>query len=98
MPRRSEFLTDIVPNSFFGPFVEGNILQVIFLAVVFGIAIKLVGKTGEPIVTAVGRLTAVVFKVLSSPGPGWPAAAAPWSPPSSRPPTSTWRWSACPPI
>ncbi|MFI5681306.1 cation:dicarboxylate symporter family transporter [Streptomyces cellulosae] len=60
-----EFLTNIVPNSFFGPFVEGNILQVIFLAVVFGIAIKMVGKTGEPIIAAVGRLTEVVFKVLS---------------------------------
>ncbi|MEU1258496.1 C4-dicarboxylate transporter DctA [Streptomyces sp. JL3001] len=60
-----EFLTNIVPDSFFGPFVEGNILQVIFLAVVFGIAIKLVGKTGEPITAAVGRLTEVVFKVLS---------------------------------
>ncbi|MEU6357591.1 C4-dicarboxylate transporter DctA [Streptomyces sp. NPDC047072] len=60
-----EFLTNIVPNSFFGPFVEGNILQVIFLAVVFGIAVKMVGKTGEPIIAAVGRLTEVVFKVLS---------------------------------
>ncbi|CAM5369443.1 C4-dicarboxylate transport protein [Streptomyces purpurascens] len=60
-----EFLTNIVPDSFFGPFVEGDILQVIFLAVVFGIALKMVGKTGEPIIAAVGRLTEVVFKVLS---------------------------------
>lgn len=60
-----EFLTNIVPDSFFGPFVEGDILQVIFLAVIFGIALKMVGKVGEPIIASVGRLTEVVFKVLS---------------------------------
>ncbi|MFD6279895.1 C4-dicarboxylate transporter DctA [Streptomyces sp. NPDC060209] len=60
-----EFLTDLVPHSFFGAFVEGDILQVIFLAVIFGIAIKAVGKAGEPLVAGVNRLTEVVFKVLS---------------------------------
>jgi aerobic C4-dicarboxylate transport protein len=60
-----EFLTHIVPNSFFGPFVEGDILQVIFLAVIFGVALKAVGKAGEPVIAGVHRLTEVVFKVLS---------------------------------
>ncbi|WP_324609077.1 cation:dicarboxylate symporter family transporter [Streptomyces sp. NRRL WC-3744] len=60
-----EFLTSIVPDSFFGAFVQGNILQVIFLAVIFGIALKMVGKAGEPIIASVNRLTQVVFKVLS---------------------------------
>ncbi|WSQ07356.1 C4-dicarboxylate transporter DctA [Streptomyces sp. NBC_01231] len=60
-----EFLTHIVPDSVFGPFVEGDILQVIFLAVIFGIALKSVGAVGEPIIAGVNRLTAVVFKVLS---------------------------------
>ncbi|MET8473594.1 C4-dicarboxylate transporter DctA [Streptomyces sp. NPDC006422] len=60
-----EFLTHLVPDSFFGAFVEGDILQVIFLAVIFGIALKTVGPVGEPIVASVNRLTEVVFKVLS---------------------------------
>ncbi|MGW0707572.1 C4-dicarboxylate transporter DctA [Streptomyces sp. NPDC002643] len=60
-----EFLTHIVPNSVFGPFVEGDILQVIFLAVVFGIALKAVGRAGEPIIAGVNRMTEVVFKVLA---------------------------------
>ncbi|MFE1884387.1 cation:dicarboxylate symporter family transporter [Streptomyces diastatochromogenes] len=60
-----EFLTGMVPNSFFGPFVEGDILQVIFLAVLFGIALKAVGRTGELVIAGVHRLTDVVFKVLS---------------------------------
>ncbi|CAL9335564.1 C4-dicarboxylate transport protein [Streptomyces sp. enrichment culture] len=60
-----EFLTNLVPDSFFGAFVEGDILQVIFLAVLFGIALKMVGKAGEPIIASVNRLTEVVFKVLA---------------------------------
>ncbi|MEU4657704.1 C4-dicarboxylate transporter DctA [Streptomyces sp. NPDC023723] len=60
-----EFLTNLVPDSFFGAFVEGDILQVIFLAVIFGIALKMVGKAGEPLIASVNRLTEVVFTVLS---------------------------------
>ncbi|MEV4645155.1 C4-dicarboxylate transporter DctA [Saccharopolyspora sp. NPDC049357] len=60
-----EFLTHIVPDSFFGAFVEGDILQIIFLAVLFGIAIKAVGPIGEPVIAGVKRLTDIVFKVLS---------------------------------
>ncbi|MFD7062342.1 C4-dicarboxylate transporter DctA [Streptomyces sp. NPDC059906] len=60
-----EFLTHIVPDSVFGAFVEGDILQVIFLAVIFGIALRAVGQVGEPIIAGVNRLTEVVFKVLS---------------------------------
>jgi aerobic C4-dicarboxylate transport protein len=60
-----EFLADLVPESFFGAFVEGDILQVIFLAVIFGIAIKAIGPMGEPLVVGVKRLTEVVFTVLS---------------------------------
>ena len=60
-----EFLTHLVPESFFGAFVEGDILQIIFLAVIFGIAIKAVGRIGEPVVVGVKRLTEIVFKVLS---------------------------------
>lgn len=74
-----EFLTNIVPDSFFGPFVEGKILQVIFLAVVFGIAIKLVGRTGEPITAAVGRLTEVVLTVGCRDSASTESGLTPWS-------------------
>ncbi|MFB6676203.1 C4-dicarboxylate transporter DctA [Streptomyces sp. NPDC056390] len=58
------FLTDIVPSSAVGAFAEGNILQVIFFAVLFGIALKAVGSLGVPIVDGINRLSAVVFKIL----------------------------------
>jgi aerobic C4-dicarboxylate transport protein len=60
-----DFLLRIVPESVFGPFVEGEILQIIFLAVIFGIALNAVGSVGAPVLSGVQRLTAVVFKVLA---------------------------------
>lgn len=60
-----EFITHLIPDSVVGPFVEGDILQVIFLAVIFGVAINAVGQIAAPISDAVERLTAVIFKVLS---------------------------------
>ncbi|MFF3006188.1 C4-dicarboxylate transporter DctA [Kitasatospora sp. NPDC057940] len=59
-----DFLTGLVPSSVVGAFADGNILQVIFFAVLFGVALKSVGAVGAPIVEGVNRLSAVVFKVL----------------------------------
>ena len=38
------------------PFVEGNILQIIFMAVLFGIALNAAGKYGAPVLDGVQRL------------------------------------------
>ncbi|MFE0103562.1 C4-dicarboxylate transporter DctA [Streptomyces sp. NPDC059009] len=58
------FLTDLVPTSVVGAFAEGDILQVIFFSVLFGVALKAVGPVGEPVVDGIHRLSAVVFKIL----------------------------------
>jgi aerobic C4-dicarboxylate transport protein len=60
-----DFLLRIIPESVFGPFVEGQILQIIFLAVIFGVALNAVGPVGAPVLSGVQRLTAIVFKVLA---------------------------------
>jgi len=60
-----QFLTHIVPTSMVEPFVEGDILQIIFLAVIFGVALNAVGRIGAPILDLVQRLTKVIFKILS---------------------------------
>ena len=44
-----EFITHLVPDSVVGPFVEGDILQIIFLAVIFGVALNAVGHIGGPV-------------------------------------------------
>jgi aerobic C4-dicarboxylate transport protein len=59
-----QFLTKIIPESMVAPFVEGNILQIIFIAVVFGIALNAMGKAGAPVLDGIQRLTGVMFKIL----------------------------------
>jgi len=58
------FLSDIVPASLLSPFTSGNVLQVVFVSIVFGVALKAVGPIGEPLVDGLKRLSAVIFKVL----------------------------------
>ncbi|SET33922.1 C4-dicarboxylate transporter DctA [Geodermatophilus poikilotrophus] len=60
-----DFLLRVLPESAVAPFVEGEILQIIFMAVVFGVALNAVGAVGAPVLSGVQRLTAVVFKVLA---------------------------------
>ena len=59
-----QFLTHIIPTSIVAPFVEGDILQIIFIAVIFGIALNAMGKVGAPVLDGVQRLTGVMFKIL----------------------------------
>jgi aerobic C4-dicarboxylate transport protein len=58
------FLTHIVPDSFTAPFVTTDILQIIFMAVLFAIALNLTGPVGRPVLDGIERLTAVFFKML----------------------------------
>jgi aerobic C4-dicarboxylate transport protein len=58
------FLTDLVPTSLVGAFAEGNVLQVLFFAVLFGVAVKALGPVGAPIAAGVNTLSAAIFKVL----------------------------------
>ncbi|MFF2346709.1 C4-dicarboxylate transporter DctA [Pseudarthrobacter sp. NPDC058119] len=59
-----QFITNIIPTSVVQPFVAGDILQIIFIAVVFGIALNAMGKVGTPVLDGVQRLTSVMFKIL----------------------------------
>ncbi|GLY08516.1 C4-dicarboxylate transporter DctA [Actinoplanes sp. NBRC 101535] len=59
-----DFLLRVLPDNIISPFAEGEILQIIFLAVIFGVALNAVGSVGAPVLDAVHRLTAIVFKVL----------------------------------
>jgi aerobic C4-dicarboxylate transport protein len=53
-----------VPDSIVGAFAEGNVLQVLFFAVLFGVAVKALGPVGVPVARGVNNLSAVIFRVL----------------------------------
>lgn len=58
------FLTDLVPSSIVGAFAEGDVLQVLFFAVLFGIAIKLVGRPALGVAAGIEKTGQVLFSVL----------------------------------
>ncbi|PDT32335.1 C4-dicarboxylate transporter DctA [Rhizobium sp. L9] len=59
------FLTNIIPTTIVGAFADGDILQVLFFSVLFGIALAMVGEKGEQVVTFLNALTAPVFKLVA---------------------------------
>ena len=58
------FAMDIIPKTLLSPFVGDNILQVLFVAVLFGLSLALVGEKGRPVLNLLEALTAPVFKLV----------------------------------
>jgi aerobic C4-dicarboxylate transport protein len=58
------FLSDIIPATVVGAFAEGNILQVLFFSVLFGIALAAVGERGAPVLNFLQALTSPIFKLV----------------------------------
>ncbi len=59
------FLMNIIPTTIFSPFVGGDILQVLFVAVLFGIALAMVGERGKPVLNLLTSLAQPVFKLVA---------------------------------
>ena len=59
-----QFLLGIIPTTFFSAFVDGDVLQVLFISVLFGFALVLAGERGKPILHLIERLTAIVFRIV----------------------------------
>ena len=58
------FLLDIIPTTMVSALTEGSILQTLFVAILFGIALSLVGRPADPILDFLERLSLVVFRLV----------------------------------
>ncbi|MFD1158706.1 dicarboxylate/amino acid:cation symporter [Roseovarius aestuarii] len=58
-----ETLIAIIPKNPVAAAADGNVLQIIFFAIVFGLAINLAGKPAEPIRTFFDSLNTVILKL-----------------------------------
>jgi len=58
------FLAGIIPDAFLGALAEGNILQTLFVAILFGIGLALLGDRGERLLGALEDVSLAVFKVV----------------------------------
>ncbi len=58
------FFTSLVPDSLAGAFVEGNILQVLLVSILFGVGFSIAGERARPALAFFEALTQVVFRVV----------------------------------
>jgi len=58
------FLTDIIPTTLVSALTDGEILQVLFVAILFGVALSLSGARAQPVTDLLERLTGVVFRLV----------------------------------
>ena len=59
------FLMNIIPDTITSAFAQGDILQVLFFSVLFGVALALVGDRGKPVVDFLQALTAPIFRLVA---------------------------------
>jgi aerobic C4-dicarboxylate transport protein len=60
----TEFLLNIIPNTFVDAFAKGDILQVLLISVLFGFALSLLGERGRPITKLIDELSHAIFGVV----------------------------------
>ncbi|WP_082203866.1 C4-dicarboxylate transporter DctA [Winslowiella iniecta] len=60
----SGFLTHIIPETVFGAFAEGNILQVLFISILFAFGLQLLGDSGKPLLATIDLIAKTFFKML----------------------------------
>jgi aerobic C4-dicarboxylate transport protein len=61
----TEFLMHIIPTTVTDAFAKGDILQVVFVSILFGFGLSSAGPRAKPIVALLESLTHVVFRVVN---------------------------------
>ena len=59
-----EFFAHIVPKNIFESFAKGDILQILFFAVLFGFALSRMGSAGTSLIGTFEKLSKVIFNIM----------------------------------
>jgi aerobic C4-dicarboxylate transport protein len=59
-----DFVTHIVPSSAVDAFARGDVLQVVFFAILFGVALASLGTKGRQLVEVLEQLSHVIFRIV----------------------------------
>ena len=60
-----DFILNIIPKSFLGAFVDGELLQVLLVAILVAFAIATMGESGRPILGAIEQIGSLFFAVMN---------------------------------
>lgn len=65
MQSTSEFLMNIIPHTFISAFTDGQILQVLLVALLFAFGVSMMGEKGKPITRAIEEISHPIFNIIS---------------------------------
>ncbi|GLC25456.1 dicarboxylate/amino acid:cation symporter [Roseisolibacter agri] len=60
-----DFLTHVVPSSVVDAFAKGDVLQIVFFAVLFGVALSALGARGRALTEVLERIAEVFFRITA---------------------------------
>jgi aerobic C4-dicarboxylate transport protein len=60
----TDFLLNIIPTTFIDPFVKGEVLQILFVAVLFGLALCQVGERARPLIAILDLVAKGLFAMV----------------------------------
>jgi len=60
----SSFLLNLIPTTAISAFSNGDVLQVLLFAIVFGVALSLLGERGKNVVGFIEDLSLILFKIM----------------------------------
>ena len=61
----TEFILNIIPNTVVGAFASGEILQVLFFSVLFGIALLYLGEEGRHLLAIIEQFSHALFRMIN---------------------------------
>jgi aerobic C4-dicarboxylate transport protein len=61
----TEFILHIIPDTLVSSLTSGEVLQTLLVALLIGFALQAMGSAGAPILTGVGHIQKLVFRVLA---------------------------------
>jgi aerobic C4-dicarboxylate transport protein len=61
----TEFLLHIIPDTLVSSLTSGKVLQTLLVALLVGFALQAMGSTGKPILTGIGHIQKLVFRILA---------------------------------
>lgn len=59
------FLLDVIPTTFLSALTDGSILQVLLVAILFGISLGMVGEPALPVLRLLENVSTVVFRMVA---------------------------------
>jgi aerobic C4-dicarboxylate transport protein len=63
--RNQNFIDKIIPSNLWDPFIHTEVLQILFLAIVTGIALATLKQTGKKITEGLEKISKVIFRIVS---------------------------------